>query len=256
MDGMDDDLVEAESTLGPGFDLIVGLLAVILVALQLSRASLASALGGETDLTYVAESKIAFVRALCAKFGAIQPACTNYASQSANSGTLAIPVSLADGRQTNIEIEDIGTNQTLRIGNEVLFESGKSMLTLEGRAALKNVIEIVSICSSVLREVQIQGHADRQPYLGKGGNLQLASDRAISVYGQFIQNGVDPRNLLLSAATYDSFKPVDRQPGQPYDWAAWALAPDEVLRSNRRVEFHLIYQLAPSGSTSASCKTN
>ena len=60
-DGIDD-LAEAESTFGPGFDLIVGLLAVVLVALQLSRASLASALGGVTTSITCLKAKVHFLR--------------------------------------------------------------------------------------------------------------------------------------------------------------------------------------------------
>lgn len=245
-----DDLAEAETSFGPGFDLIVGLLAVVLVALQLSRVSLATALGGDTDLTYVSHSKEAFLRRLCTEAG--RTGCAFERDPGAEPAR--IDMSLPDGRMTRIEVAEIGTNQTLRIGNEVLFESGQATLKPGGRAALERVIRAVWSCRGLLREVQVQGHADRQNLYRHGGNLQLASDRAIVVYREFQRQGVDPRLLLLSAATYDSFKPTDREPGQSYDWSAWEVQSGENLRNNRRVEFHLIYRLAPQAGGINSCQ--
>lgn len=246
-----DDLGEAESSFGPGFDLIVGLLAVVLVSLQLARVSLATAMGGDTDLTYVAQSKDTLLRRLCDDGGEAKCIFMTAAgaTQDARDSTTAPPGTV------RIEVADLGTNQTLRIGNELLFGPSQAVLTGEGRAALQRVIGVIWNCRDLLREVQVQGHADRQLLWRRpGGNLQLAADRAIAVYNEFIRQGVDPKVLLLSAATYDSFKPVDRDPGRSYDWKAWDTQSEQSLQSNRRVEFHLIYRLSPLAGTSKTCR--
>jgi chemotaxis protein MotB len=117
--------------------------------------------------------------------------------------------------------------------SSVLFESGKTDISVAGRQSLE------SLAAAVLdleREVppdlpwvlRIDGHSDSQALSGGGQfktNWELAAARAIAVVQYLISKGVDPH--FLAAASFGEFQPIDNG------------TDDEALARNRRIELKL-----------------
>lgn len=225
---------DVESAYGPGTDLIVALLAVVLVLLQLSRASLGSLGGGVVDLQYVSRSKDALRRELCLAVDGASRACSPNALVA----------------ESAFEIVDVAANQTLRFDQSVLFRQSASELTQDGRMLLGKVIQALSRCQGVLREVQVQGHTDETG--GEVPNVLLGHQRAMEVWKLLSVNNLDRHQVLFSVASYGRAKPVDWSPKEAEGPARFEVGTDSPrLARNRRVELLLIYKLAPTAGNSA-----
>jgi len=89
----------------------------------------------------------------------------------------------------------------VQIAENILFDSGKSRLKAEGKAALA---ELAPLLASVGREFQVTGHTDN---VGSAQlNWRLSVDRAFSVLEELIAGGYPAERL--SAAGYAWFQPV------------------------------------------------
>ena len=120
-----------------------------------------------------------------------------------------------------------------------LSETGKQTLTIIGQLLKKQL--------PVIREIQIQGHADTDKSRLYPTNLDLAAFRAIEVF-KYLQNevGIDPAEHLMSATSFGEFKPVQRS-DEDLSYNDLNLIKDNRTKSlkdrNRRIELLLFYSI-------------
>jgi chemotaxis protein MotB len=94
----------------------------------------------------------------------------------------------------------------LQLPNDVLFDSGKSDLKPQGRAALRKVATVLRAMQD--RQFQVAGHTDNVPIHSPRfpSNWELSAARAIVVVELLVEDGVPPR--VLSAAGFAEFNPM------------------------------------------------
>jgi chemotaxis protein MotB len=95
----------------------------------------------------------------------------------------------------------------LCLSNEVLFDSGRSVLKPDGKRALAEVAAVLATIPS--RRFQMAGHTDNEPIRLSPykSNWDLSTARALEVTSFLITKGVDPH--AVSAAGYGEFDPAD-----------------------------------------------
>ncbi|MDM8567090.1 OmpA family protein [Candidatus Halobeggiatoa sp. HSG11] len=143
--------------------------------------------------------------------------------------------------------------QTISFGSSVLFTSGRAKLKVRGRDILTTVGNVIRNKLPVIQEIQIQGHADttapRQYDIdsqqSQKYNLKLASERALEVF-LFLkeQLAINPAEVLMSATSFGSYKPVTRTAEDKYTWERIRLEndDDDKKQLNRRIEIVLTYR--------------
>ena len=95
-----------------------------------------------------------------------------------------------------------------RAEGDVLFSSGSSTLTTNGKQALDLVVERLKKVDSPIR---IDGHTDTDP-INKTkdkyphGNIQLGARRAIAVREYLVERGIDANRI--SIASFGQYKPM------------------------------------------------
>ncbi len=93
----------------------------------------------------------------------------------------------------------------IQLPNDVLFDSGQTVLKPAGQQALAQVAQVLK---AVNRNFQVAGNTDNVPIqtLRFPSNWELSSGRAVEVVKLLVQKGVDPKHL--SACGYGEFDPV------------------------------------------------
>jgi chemotaxis protein MotB len=94
----------------------------------------------------------------------------------------------------------------LMLPTDILFDSGKTAISAQGKAALAEVGAVLA--SLPTRRFQVAGHTDNQPirHSGFASNWELSAERAQQVLRQLIQVGMAPETL--SSAAYGEFDAV------------------------------------------------
>jgi chemotaxis protein MotB len=113
---------------------------------------------------------------------------------------------------------------------DILFESGKHQLRVEGKELLDSVYSILSK-STEQNDIFIAGHTDNVPIRPDArdkyeSNWTLSTYRAVEVVKYLVEKGIAPPSL--TAAGYGEYKPVADN------------SSDEGKARNRRVELFLI----------------
>ncbi len=118
----------------------------------------------------------------------------------------------------------------LQLPSEVLFPSGRAVLSKKGKKALGSVLDVLKSFQD--RRFLIAGHTDNtQIRSGRfKSNWHLSVERAVSVVRFMVEAGFEPKNL--GAAGYGEFDPI-----APNDTP-------ENLAKNRRIEIILIPDLS------------
>ncbi|MDM8568488.1 OmpA family protein [Thiotrichales bacterium HSG1] len=178
-----------------------------------------------------------------------QQIATNYNFVN-TKGEHCIPILAND----KICVEDTTLQeQTISFGSSVLFTSGQAKLKIRGRDILTTVGNVIRSKLSAIQEIQIQGHADttapRQfdinSQQSQKYNLKLASERALEVF-LFLkeQLSINPAQVLMSATSFGSYKPVTRNAEDNYTWERIRLEndDDDKKQLNRRIEIVLTYK--------------
>jgi chemotaxis protein MotB len=92
----------------------------------------------------------------------------------------------------------------IQLPGDVLFDSGKDTLKLEGKKILKQVADIIKADTTLSqRDFQVAGHTDKEPYAGQFvDNWGLSVMRARTVLAFLIANdrGPDPRGAPTGGA--------------------------------------------------------
>jgi chemotaxis protein MotB len=94
----------------------------------------------------------------------------------------------------------------LQLPNDVLFDSGMTVLKPAGKEALVQVAQVLKSVAG--RKFQVAGHTDNVPIQTARfpSNWELSTARAVEVVKLLSAQGVDPKSL--SAAGYGEFDPV------------------------------------------------
>ncbi|MEZ4688046.1 MAG: OmpA family protein [Bacteroidia bacterium] len=97
----------------------------------------------------------------------------------------------------------------LRLGGDMFFEPGEYVLSDKG----KNTVAIIGehLQRHPLLEIEVVGHTDDQPVLGKGplrDNWDLSAMRATSVVRGLVAAGVPPQNIRATGR--GPWQPIDR----------------------------------------------
>jgi chemotaxis protein MotB len=94
----------------------------------------------------------------------------------------------------------------LALGTDILFDTGKTDIKDDGKAALTEVAEALKTVSG--RRFQVAGHTDTVPIKTKdfASNWELSTARAVAVVKLLVERGV--RSDALSAAGYAEFDPA------------------------------------------------
>jgi chemotaxis protein MotB len=89
----------------------------------------------------------------------------------------------------------------------ILFESGKAEVSKEGKDALREVAQVLRQVPD--RRLMVAGHTDNFPLVQPSpfkNNLELSTERALTVAEQLIASGIPPARLV--AAGYAEHEPV------------------------------------------------
>ena len=135
---------------------------------------------------------------------------------------------LIDAGKLKVRIRE--GRMVVALATDVLFPSGSSTLSKEGKAA---IAEVAGLLASIPdRKFQIEGHTDNVPVRGKQyfANWGLAANRALTVLSTMIEAGMPPDRI--SAASFG-----DSAPAKPNDTP-------ENKAANRRIEIVMVPDLA------------
>lgn len=114
----------------------------------------------------------------------------------------------------------------LALGTDILFDTGKTEIKDDGKAALAEVAEALKTVSG--RRFQVAGHTDTVPIKTKEfpSNWELSTARAVAVVKLLNDKGV--KSDALSAAGYAEFDPASPN------------TTDKGRQKNRRIEIVLV----------------
>jgi flagellar motor protein MotB len=230
--------MEKESTfeinVWTGFaDLMLALVLILSLLLFLVVASISL---GTVNLKNVENNQRKMVESIAQKF--------NTRPRQLPGGGFGI--STTNSSVHDIRIEDDLSTQRITFSDKLLFRPDEIEINQSGRVVLDTVGSTLKAQLPLIKEIQIQGHADTLRSGRFGSNTELAAMRAIAVF-DYLQNNVsiDPAATLMSATTFGEFKSVQRgRSGADYDLGKLISDnADEVLRGfNRRIEVVLIYK--------------
>jgi flagellar motor protein MotB len=216
---------------GPGTDLIVSLVAVLMIMFALQDT---------VNFKLVRQNQVKVMKEIAAIYnGSPVPALEK-------DDTYFIFTDL--GKENKIVIQNDATLQRISFGSDILFDSGRAELKDKGKEILGKFSSVFKNGKKLrlIKEIQIQGHADTDPiYNYKGGNLGLAADRAIAVFDQFQSLNIDPNAYLMSVTSFGEHMPVERQ-YEDIEYNDIKLqkhnATEKQKILNRRIEIVLIYK--------------
>ena len=134
---------------------------------------------------------------------------------------------LTDAGKLQVELRE--NRMIVRLGDQILFDPGKTELKKEGQDALRQVTDVLKEIPN--RNYQVAGHTDNIPIKSKRfrSNWDLSTARAVEVVTFMIGSGMEPKRL--SAAGY-----ADQSPVAGNDTT-------ENKAKNRRIEITLVPNL-------------
>jgi len=111
---------------------------------------------------------------------------------------------LTDAGKLQVEVRE--NRMIVRLGDQILFDPGKTDLKKEGQDALSEVTKVLTSIPN--RNFQVAGHTDNAPIKSARfrSNWDLSTARAVEVTNFMIKSGMDPKRL--SAAGYADQSPV------------------------------------------------
>jgi flagellar motor protein MotB len=148
----------------------------------------------------------------------------------------------------DIEIHNDLNSQRITFSDKILFEPDHTELKPAGEQVLMVVGKKLRAQLALVREIQIQGHADTRPSQRYPSNVVLAANRAIAVF-DFLQDsgkvGINPAEHLMSVTSFGEYNSVRRSLGEVVYNMSKLEADNEnedLRRRNRRIELVLIYR--------------
>jgi chemotaxis protein MotB len=112
--------------------------------------------------------------------------------------------SMIDSGQLKVVIRD--GRMIIALPNDILFDSGKTSVKADGKAALEKVAQVLATVSD--RDFLVAGHTDDVPIKTAQfpSNWELSTARAVEVVRFLISKGMNGK--VLSAAGFAEFDPV------------------------------------------------
>jgi len=112
--------------------------------------------------------------------------------------------SMIDSGQLKVIIRD--GRMIIALPNDILFDSGKTSVKAEGKAALEKVAQVLATVPD--RDFLVAGHTDDVPIKTAqfGSNWELSTARAVEVVRFLITKGMNGK--VLAAAGFAEFDPV------------------------------------------------
>lgn len=235
--------------LGPGTDLVISLVAVLVLLLSLVMADLQSKkkeLEKLADLKKLEKRKELLEKVRRNQLEIIKGIASIYSSEAItdkDSLKYNIVINKNTKEQDSITVYNDVSLQRISFGENILFLSGQSFLQKKGKSAISKVANVFKRKLDSIKEIGIQGHAD---LTGNAAfNLRLASQRAIAVYEFLqIQVKIDPAVSLMSASSYGHYYPVRRDIDEDFDrkLLGEANSNSTLQAKNRRIEILLNYK--------------
>jgi len=217
----------------PSFsDLMLALVLVLCLVLFLVLTVITA---GTVNLKQVQENQISMINQIASTYH-VKP-------QRIDNHTFGVSSDNSD--HFDIRIENDLNQQRITFSDKILFMPDDININAKGQEVLTAVGQKLRSQLDSIKEIQIQGHADRNP-TRYGINALLAAHRAIAVF-EFLRTnvGIDPSSNLMSATSFGEYRPVGRsEDDRTYNW-------DRVMRENstdsqrsenRRIELVLIYR--------------
>jgi flagellar motor protein MotB len=217
---------------GPGTDLIVSLVAVLMIMFAVQDI---------LNFKIVRQNQMETVKEIA----------DAYDTKYKPLGEGLYEISTRSG--STIRIKNDATLQRISFEGDVLFVSGSAKLPQKSRGykILKEFADIFAAGKKldIIKEIQIQGHADTRGYTGDKyttfDNLELAAHRAMEVYTKLKELGIKPFEYVISATSFGKYMPVDRK-YEDMEYSKKKLKEqnkDRYMRKrNRRIEIVLIYR--------------
>jgi flagellar motor protein MotB len=148
-------------------------------------------------------------------------------------------------KEPDLEIRNDLSQQRITFSDKILFEPDHTEIKPAGEEVLRIVGARLRAQLGIIREIQIQGHADTKPSARYPSNVELAANRAISVF-TFLQDkvGIKPAEHLMSVTSFGEYKSVQRSAEAKYSMEKLQADnnSEELRRRNRRIELVLIYR--------------
>ncbi len=191
---------------------------------------------GRINLTQVENNQKTVINSIAEKYGT-----TPIPLEKENT----FGISTDKSKNYDIKIQNDLNIQRITFADKLLFLPDGTEINLNGQKVLDIVGDIIRNQLPLIKEIQIQGHADTLNSKRFRSNTVLASERAISVLEYLQKKGIDPASNLMSATSFGEFKPVQRidNEGEYNSDLLKEHNIDENLRSqNRRIELVLIYR--------------
>lgn len=220
----------------PSFaDMMLALVLVLCLALFLVAAVLTM---GTVNLKEVQSNQMSMIGSIAADYR-VQP-------RKLAENVYGIYFNNADN--PDIEIHNDLNSQRITFSDKILFEPDHTELKPAGEQVLMVVGGKLRAQLALVREIQIQGHADTRPSQRYASNVVLAANRAIAVFN-FLQDpktvGINPAEHLMSVTSFGEYNSVRRSLGDA-DYDLDKLQADnkneDLRRRNRRIELVLIYR--------------
>lgn len=218
----------------PSFaDMMLALVLVLCLVLFLISARIAI---GTVNLREVETNQVNLVKAIA----------LDYKVEPRKVSDTTYGISFRGQSEPDIEIHNDLNLQRITFSDRVLFEPDHTEIKPEGKEVLRVVATKLREQLQLIREIQVQGHADTVPSKRYASNVELAANRAISVF-EFLRNdvGIEPAERLMSISSFGEYQSVQRSAqDQPYSKEK-LLADnlnDDLRRRNRRIELVLIYR--------------
>jgi flagellar motor protein MotB len=169
-----------------------------------------------------------------------------YGTKPRNLDGGVIGISISNTDNYDIEIRNELNLQRITFSDKILFSPDDYRLNPTGREVLRVVGAAVKQQLSLVREIQIRGHADTDRTSRFPSNVHLASLRSIEVF-EFLQDstGINPAEHLMSATSFGEFSPVQRAEDDlqfDQDKLFKSNSTPELKSRNRRIELLLIYR--------------
>ena len=230
--------MEEESSLDFNFwasfaDLMLALVLVLCMILFLVKAVIAL---GSVNLDTVKNNQQTMINSIAQKYNAVPILL----------GKDLYGISTNNTKLYDIEIQNDLNSQRITFSDKLLFRPDEIIVNPSGQIVLDTVGNILRTQLPVVKEIQIQGHADTQKSGKFANNTQLAAMRAIAVF-EHLHNkvGIDPSENLMSATTFGEYKSVQRgSDNAEYKWENLVAdnSTEELRSRNRRIEIVLLYR--------------
>jgi len=218
----------------PSFaDMILALVLVLCLALFMVAATVTF---GTVDLKQVESNQMSLIDAIA----------RDYAVPYRPIAEDTYGIFLTAGAAPDMAFHNDLNSQRITFSGHLLFESDDVTLKPEGSTVLRRVGVQLRRQLPLIRQIQIQGHADTERTQRFASNLELAAERAIVVFDFLHQEvGIDPNVHLMSVTSFGQYLSVARSAdGRDYDEARLYgdNATLEQRGRNRRIELLVLYR--------------